>query len=463
MAVPGSDRVRGRCAPVRAVPGEPARKDYVMKREQVPAAPVTVSPQRQGASDVDDRRHEPGLPCIAVFSSLFPSRVQPTAGLFIRERMFRVAAHAPLVVVSPRPWFPLQSLIRLVKPGYRPLPPRAEVQEGITVLFPRFLAVPGVLRRLDSLSMALCTLPLMRRLRRERGVGLIDAHFAVPCGWAAVRLARWLDLPVSVTLRGTEVRQLREPALRRQVVEAVLGATQVFSVSDSLRRLLVAEGAAPERIEVVGNGVDLAKFQAIPRVEARRALNLPDGAPVLVSVGGLVERKGFHRVIEVLPALIERFPGLHYLIVGGASPEGDMSAALRARVRALGLAAHVTFTGPLPPEGLHVPLSAADVFVLATRNEGWANVFLEAMACGLPVVTTAVGGNAEVVSAPELGSLVPFGDADALRAALAEALERDWDRDRIVAYAQRNTWDRRIVVLIEHFGRMTGAGRVAPG
>jgi teichuronic acid biosynthesis glycosyltransferase TuaC len=107
----------------------------------------------------------------------------------------------------------------------------------------------------------------------------------------------------------------------------------------------------------------------------------------------------------------------------------------------------VTFLGPVASEQLGVPLSGADVFVLATRNEGWANVFLEAMACGLPVVTTDVGGNAEVVCRPELGILVPFEDPSALEHALAEALRRKWDRAAIVAYARANSWDNRIVAL----------------
>ena len=109
-------------------------------------------------------------------------------------------------------------------------------------------------------------------------------------------------------------------------------------------------------------------------------------APVLESVGALVERKGFHRVIECLPALRRRFPGLRYLVVGGPGPEGDWGARLRRDVIDLGLQECVVFLGTLAPGELNVPLSAADVFVLATRNEGWANVLLEAMACGLPVV-----------------------------------------------------------------------------
>lgn len=399
-----------------------------------------------------------GLPCIAVYSSLFPSAQQPNAGLFIRERMFRMRPYAPIVVVSPQPWFPLQSLIRRFVPGYRPSMPAREVQDDVTVHFPRFLSVPGALRWLDGWSMALCTWPLMRRLQREGGVGIIDAHFAYPCGQAAVLLGRWLRLPVAVTLRGTETRHLDTPKLRQRVIDAVSSATIVFSVSASLRHALVRAGAEGRRIHVVGNGVDLDKFHRVPRAEARAALGLPADVPVLVSVGGLVERKGFHRVIDLLPALRKRFPGLRYLVVGGASPEGDMSAALRAQVARLQLEQAVTFTGPVAPQDLKLVLGAADVFVLATANEGWANVFLEAMACGLPVVTTGVGGNAEVVCDPSLGIVVPFGDADALREAVARALQTPWDRERIVAYARSNTWDRRIAQLVAHFRGITANG-----
>jgi glycosyltransferase involved in cell wall biosynthesis len=250
--------------------------------------------------------------------------------------------------------------------------------------------------------------------------------------------------------------------LRSRVVDAVRRADRVFSVSDALRQLLIEHGASRESIQVIGNGVDLDKFRPLDQSAARETLGLPVDAKVIVSVGGLVERKGFHRVIEVMPELLRQVPHLHYVIVGGASPAGDMSMQLRDQVRRLGLDKRVHFTGPLPPERLCVPLSAADVFVLATRYEGWANVFLEAMACGLPVVTTNVGGNAEVVASENLGILVPFGDARALVAAIRNALQVRWDREQILRYARDNTWDRRVDVLVAHFrelvARATSAG-----
>jgi teichuronic acid biosynthesis glycosyltransferase TuaC len=392
--------------------------------------------------------HEPRL---VVFTTLFPHAGQPGTGLFIRERMFRVAKVIPLTVVAPVPWFPLQALIRRWKPHFRPEAPAEEMQNGVAVLHPRFLSVPGAFKWLDGFFMALGSLPTMLRVRRSFGFNVIDAHFAYPDGYAASLIGHWLRVPVCITLRGTEVPLARDPRRRRRLVAALQRATRIFSVSESLKRHAMALGVAGDKIQVVGNGVDMGTFHRVDRATARQRLGLPVDAPVLVTVGALVERKGFHRVIECLPALRHRYPGLRYLVIGGPGPEGDWGPRLRRDVIDLGLEGCVVFLGALAPAELKVALSAADVFVLATRNEGWANVLLEAMACGLPVVATDVGGNAEVVDDPELGIVVPFGNAERLRQSIAEALGRAWDRDAIVAHAERNSWDRRVSVLVNEF------------
>jgi glycosyltransferase involved in cell wall biosynthesis len=181
---------------------------------------------------------------------------------------------------------------------------------------------------------------------------------------------------------------------------------------------------------------------------------LPEEAKVLITVGGLVERKGFHRVIACLPVLLKKHPNLHYLIVGGACPEGDMKQALKDQAAKLGLTERVHFLGPISPDDLKWPLSAADIFVLSTRNEGWANVILESMACGVPVVASDVGGNAEVVCREELGKIVPFDDQIALTGALDEALSHQWDAHAIRAYAEANSWNSRVDVLTELFRKV---------
>ena len=139
-------------------------------------------------------------PRIVVLSSLFPSAGQPRAGLFVRERMFRVGQHLPLCVVSPVPRFPLQGLVRLWRPGFRPATGRQERQGDFDVWYPRFLSVPGVLKRLDGFFMALGAWPRLRQLKRAGRLDIIDAHFGYPDGYAATLLGKWLGVPVTITL-----------------------------------------------------------------------------------------------------------------------------------------------------------------------------------------------------------------------------------------------------------------------
>ncbi|MDN5849896.1 MAG: glycosyltransferase [Nitrococcus sp.] len=395
-------------------------------------------------------------PALVVLSLLFPHAGQPIAGSFILERMGRVARHLPVTFVAPVPWFPFQGLVQRFRSGFRPPAPQREVRDGQEILFPRFLSVPGLFKSWDGFFMALCVYPLLYRLRQKGRADLIDAHWAYPEGDAAAWLGLWLKLPVTITLRGKEVRLSGTRWGRRAMLKALARASRVFSVSESLRRHMVELGANPHKIQVVPNGVDVARFHPVDKQAARRRLGLAADARLLITVGGLVERKGQHRVIQCLPRLLRRIPNLHYLIVGGASTEGDWGHRLQRLAHQLNIADHVTFCGVVEPDELRWPLSAADAFVLATRGEGWANVLLEAMSCGLPVVATDVGGNAEVVCDDRLGLIVPFGDEKALGAAIEAALTRSWSRDFIIEYARRNTWDSRVAALVQAFLEISG-------
>jgi glycosyltransferase involved in cell wall biosynthesis len=394
-------------------------------------------------------------PKLLVFSSLFPSQVRPNAGVFIRERMFRVGKYIPIIVVSPVPWFPFQEIIRYWCPQFRPQPSCYEEQEGVQVYYPRFFSIPGLLKSCDGFFMAVGALPTLLKLKKK--ITIIDAHFAYPDGYAATLLGKWLNKPVTITLRGTEVPLAKIPRRKEKLLTALVYATQVFSVSDSLKQFVVSLGANGDKIQVIGNGIDVIKFQPIAKSTARAALSISEGAMVLVSVGALVDRKGFHRVIDLLPELVSHYPNLIYLIVGGDSPEGNIRIKLERQVEVLNLKKHVRFLGAYSSDQLKVPLSAANLFVLATANEGWANVFLEAMACGLPVITTDVGGNKEVIVNSELGTVVPFADSQRLLSAISNGLDKSWNIPLILKYAQNNAWDYRVKILVDNFNRITSS------
>lgn len=394
-------------------------------------------------------------PRVIVYSSLFPSAAAPNAGTFIRERMFRVAQRLPLVVVAPQAWSPFDWAIRLFRKGFRPQGAAYEVIDGIEVHRPKFLSLPGVAKRFDGWLMARSTFSCVRRLHRRFEGTLIDAHFGYPDGYAATWIGRRLGLPVTITLRGSKDQRLLgtdcEPSLR----EALESASQLISVTRSLvADVGVPLGVPADRFTLVGNGVDLSKFVPEDREKAREKLGIAPDAKVVIGVGNLIELKGFHRIIPMLPALRARYPKLVYLIVGGATGQGDNSAQLQSLAREHGVEDVVRLCGRQPQAELRWYYSAADVFALATSYEGWANVFLEAMACGLPVITTRVGGNAEVVASPDVGALVEYWDAAAFERALSDSLARDWDRDAVRAYAAANAWERRIDQLVEIFERL---------
>jgi teichuronic acid biosynthesis glycosyltransferase TuaC len=398
---------------------------------------------------------------ILVYCSLFPSAGAPTAGTFIRERMLRVGAHLPVVIVAPQPWSPIDWVIRLFRKSFRPQGAVFEKLGQVEVHRPRVLSVPGAMKHWDGKLMARGSRTTVMRLANAFKPTVIDAHFVYPDGYAASLLARELGLPLTITLRGSKDLRLlgtdREPMLKAALDDSAL----VFSVSNALiADIGVRLGQPPEKMLMVRNGVDLDKFHPVDRAEARRRLNLPESAPVLISVGGLVEGKGFHRVIPVIARLKQDFPEIRYLVVGGGSSHGDMRSELEALARNEGVEENVVFCGRQLPDDLKWFYGAADVFTLATRSEGWANVFLEAMACGLPVVTTQVGGNAQVVSRPELGTLVPFWDPLIFESAIRDAFSPErWNRETILSYAASCGWDEPVTTLVDAFKKLEGTSR----
>lgn len=392
-------------------------------------------------------------PRLLVLSSLFPSDAQPVAGNFIRERMFRVARQLPLAVFAPQPWSPLDRPIRRwIKPHYRPHSSQIEqIDDGVAVYRPNFWSVPGVLKQFDGYAMARACWPLAQRLHRRDPWNLVDGHFGFPDGFAAVELARRLAVPALITLRGRKDFSLVGTPLEPKLRAALRGAARVIAVSDELAQLAVKLGVPSERICVIGNGVDLQRFAPLPQGDARQRLGLPADAKILISVGALTANKGFQRVIDCMPELLRQFPKLHFLIVGGPASSGDISADLRRQAAALELADRVHLVGRQMPDQLKLYYSAADLFVLATEYEGWANVLLEAMACGLPVVATRVGGNPQVVASPALGTLVDYWVPRQFVAAVAAGLERRWEQPVLIDYARGNSWERRVAQLVDVF------------
>jgi glycosyltransferase involved in cell wall biosynthesis len=382
---------------------------------------------------------------------VYPNPKQPLLGVFVRERARHVARHHPSVVVAPRPWFPGDGPIR----GSRWAGvPREERDGDLVVHHPAFLSVPGVMKSMDAGFYAASLLPFLVRLRRQFPFDLIDAHFAYPDGAAAVMLGRIFRCPVTITVRGTIVPLSRRLLRRAQIRAALKAADAVFPVSETLKAAVTSLGVPADRVRVIPNGVDTGIFQPGDRSAARDRLGLPREATIVVSVASLSLRKGHQRVLDSLPAAVRAHPGLLYVAVGGASPEGDTGPLLRTMIAERGLGEHVRLVGARPHDEIPTWLQAADLFCLATSNEGRANVLIEALACGVPVVTTRIPANEELVEAGRDGLLVPLDEPAALAGALVEAARTPWDRADIARRAGARGWEDAATEVAAEFDRI---------
>ncbi len=260
----------------------------------------------------------------------------------------------------------------------------------------------------------------------------IDAHYIYPDGVAAVRLGQEFGKPVVMTARGSDITQLPDfPVPRRLIQQAIQGAAALISVSVALGDTLMALGAPCDRVTVLRNGIDTRMFRPGDRAAIRASLRLE--GPVLISVGGLIPRKGHDRSIEALVHL----PGFTLLIAG----QGPEHAALQALAERLGVADRVRLLGSVPHASLPDYYSAADASLLSSSREGWANVLLESMACGTPVVASNIPGNPEVVQSFEAGVVVRVNTPEGIAGGVKCLFGNMPDRAATRGYAERFSWD----------------------
>ena len=394
---------------------------------------------------------------VAVLSQTFPSAAEPTRGVFIHERIRRLAERCEVVVVAPVPWFPLNRWIRRAQSTL----PAMETVGGLTVYHPRVFSIPRYGKFLDGALYALCVWPFLARLRRRFAFDVIDAHFEYPDAVAGVLLGRLLGRPVVVTLRGKLIRAATYRLHRPQLRWMLRAASRIVAVSDYLKRAAVALGTPAERVRVIRNGVDRSRFSPMDRAEARRRCGLPADRPILLTVAGIEAHKGQHTVVDALPELLRQQPDLLYVMVGAGHKGDSFARDLRAAVERLGLGEHVRFVGTRPHAELRPWFAAADLFVLLTKSEGWPNVILESLACGLPVVATRVGGVPEIARDGQDGILVPYQDVPAFRDAVLKGLAADWDREAIVRYAETMDWNQVVDDAFEELAAAAATG--APG
>jgi glycosyltransferase involved in cell wall biosynthesis len=389
---------------------------------------------------------------ILTFSTLFPNSAKPGHGIFVETRLRHLVASGRVEsrVVAPVPWFPSRHP-RFGAWATWASVPRREQRFGIEVAHPRYPVLPKIGMNVAPALLAASSRAAIGRLLDEGfDFDVIDAHYFYPDGVAAVMLGRYFNKPVTITARGSDITLLPNYRLPRRMIRwAASSAHHVITVCNALRDEVIALGVEPERISSLRNGVDLALFHPAPRAETQSAAQEPF---TLLAVGHLVPVKGQERIIGALPLL----PDVRLRIAG----DGPDRAKLVQLAQELGVGERVTFLGAVRQPELVQHYNQADALVLASSREGWANVLLESMACGTPVVASRVYGTPEVVAAPEAGVLMDELSARGVAEAV-KALRTNYpDRTATRRYAERFSWDDTTagqLAIFEALAQRTGA------
>lgn len=387
-------------------------------------------------------------------ATLYPNPASPRFGTFVARSLEALAARGDwqVTVVNPIGVPPVAF------GHYRALKAAAisGIERGVSVHRPTFPLIPKLGGRINPALIARAVLPLARRLHAETPFDVIDAQFFWPDGPAAARLADALDLPLSIKARGADIHYWgSKPWARRQILAAGDQAAGLLAVCGALADDMARIGLPRNKISLHYTGLDRDRFRPLQHPQLRRRLGrelgaeLPERAPVLATLGALIPRKGQSLVIDALAHLP---PDTVLLLVG----KGDDEGALRARARANRIAHRVHFLGSLDHDLVPLVLSAADAMVLPSAREGLANAWVEALACGTPLVITDAGGAREVVTAPEAGRIVersPQAIAGGVLAILADPPRHE----AVAAMARRFSWQANAAALAAYYDRLTGA------
>ncbi len=272
----------------------------------------------------------------------------------------------------------------------------------------------------------------------------------------AAKLAKRYDLPFVLTQHNTfieyenffdTVERLNDLAIGKETLKE---ADKIITVSNATKDYVLSLGAKPKRVEVMHNGVDLERFQPLTgkREETRKRLGIPQNSKVVITVRRLVFKNGIDTLIECANIVAKKNPNITFLVVG----KGPDQISVQMRAQQLGIENNFRLTGFVKDEDLPFYYNAADFFVLPSKSgEGLPLVALEAMACGLPVIATDVGGINEVLT-EKWGRLVPANQPELLAKAVLEFANKEFSsrKKELRAFVEEKfSWDKNVERLVE--------------
>jgi teichuronic acid biosynthesis glycosyltransferase TuaC len=282
--------------------------------------------------------------------------------------------------------------------------------------------------------MAKTLISAMKQIQRDGfDFDVIDVFYLYPDAVAAAIAAEYFGKPLVATAFGNDLSLIaaNSPRAARRILWAVDKAERCTTVCRALEDILVDMGANPSKVQVILHGVDAELFKPAQNRDVLRS-TLGISGPTLLTAGHLIERKGIHIAVEALKYL----PTFSLLIAG----DGPEDSSLKTLALKYGVSDRITFLGHVNQAALAEYYAASDAFILMSSREGIANVMMESMSCGTPVVATNVYGAPEIITCPEAGILIPSRTVSALVTGIEALFSNMPTRDATRNHASQFNW-----------------------
>jgi len=362
---------------------------------------------------------------LLIITNLYPSEWEPNRATFNKQQFDAIADNYEisfLIPVAFIDWFKNRKLIK---------------QSDNKRYFPYFFT-PKIGRRLYAFFMFFSMLIHSFLWVKKKQPNKILASWAYPDAVAACKLSRLLKCDFFFKVHGSDIDiQCQENSRASQVVKMSSYAKGVLSVSNALANKMVSLGIEKEKIKVVYNGVNHKTFI---QETARPIKN-----KYVLFIGNLKFDKGVMELLEGFAKYYKSQPNLHLVYAGN----GAMLSSLKSKVKELNIDKEVKFLGNISHAQVPQWLQHCELLALPSYHEGVPNVLLEAMACGVPIISTRVGGIPEVVNEKLCGKLVSIKNVEEITNALTYVLNKKWDKNLIQQHSQQFSWHKNKEQLIE--------------
>jgi glycosyltransferase involved in cell wall biosynthesis len=372
----------------------------------------------------------------------FPAAHEMSGGVrvSVRRQVEFLSREHEMVVLAARKIFPPLARYAEMKKAQGDVRSFRRVEQSVRIYRPPCIHVPLVWKALEPLQLAFWMVLIYTIL--ERGISLIHAHRCFSVGFAAALAAPLLRRPLVLTVYGSDVnfglaRAAVGPWVSSATRHALKRASQIIAVSGALTEKMRSSGIEGTKMHVIPSGADSSLRDSMNREKAREALGLPSDDKIVLLASNLVPVKDPLTMLRAFALLRSNEKSAILVILG----EGELEESLREEALRLEVSDCVHFKGRRPREEVPLWLSASDVVSLSSLDEGSPIIALEAFMSGRPFVGTAVGGVPEIVPDESVGLLVEPADPEALAGALKEALQREWNQERLVRHGLGFSWE----------------------